>query len=239
MTDNVTPEITQKAEEVQTKVEDTKQSETASFIKTDENQENWRKYREQREVERKQRQEAEQRAEKSRKEAEALKAAMDAILNKPNSQENTYQDDDEDKRIERKIQDAIEKDRQRAREEAIKHEQATFPQRLTSTYKDFNNVCNSENLDYLDFHYPEIVAGYKHMPEGYDKWSAIYQAVKKFVPFGEKKEDAARINRNMQKPQAATASLTDTKPETLGWKLTEERRKANWARMQADMKGMK
>jgi len=238
MTDNVTPEITEK-EEVQTKVEETSTNESASFIKSNENQENWRKYREQREIERKQRQEAEQRAEKSRKEAEALKAAMDAILNKPTHQEHSYQDEDEEKRIERKIQEAIEKDRQRAREEQIKHEQATFPQRLTSTYKDFNNVCTSENLDYLDFHYPEIVAGYKHMPEGYDKWDAIYKAVKRFVPFGEKKEDTARINRNMQKPQAAAASLTDTKPEKVGWKITEERRKANWARMQADMKNMK
>lgn len=213
-------------------------------IKTEENKANWRKFREDREKERKARQEAEELAAKKHAEAEALKAAMEAILNKQpqpvqQSYQNDYQSDQETQEqiIERKIKEAIEKDRQAQREEQARIEAESYPKRVMQQHPDFNQVCTAENVDYLEYHYPEITNAFKYMPDGFEKWTSLYKAVKKFVPVG-KREDEARINKNAQKPQAHLPTMTDTKPQTSGWRLTEERRQANWERMQKDRKSI-
>ncbi len=232
----IQPEI---AQPVENKVEAVKE-ESGPPIKTEENQANWRQFRQDRERERKARQDAEEMAAKKNAEAEALKAAMDALLNKNQQpQQHEYSDNEEtqDQIIERKIKQAIEKDRQRQREEQQKIDAQTYPQRLIGEHKDFNSVCTAENLDYLEYHYPEIATGYKYMPDGFEKWSNIYKAIKRHVPMN-KKEDEARINKNMQKPQANLPTMTDTQPQTSSWRLTEERRRANWERMQKDRRSI-
>lgn len=241
------PESIQKDEKIQQEIIQKKDDpkvevkEESPSIKSEENQSNWKKFREDRERERKARVEAEELAKRKNAEAEALKAAMDAILNKPQSQpqQNQYTDDEEpqEKIIERKIKEAIEKDRQAQRDEQQRIEAQTYPQRIMREHNDFNQVCTSENLDYLEYKHPEIARAFQHMPDGFDKWSSIYQAIKKLVPMT-RKEDEARINKNMQKPQAHLPTMTDTQPQTSGWKLTEERRKANWERMQKDRKSI-
>jgi len=58
---------------------------------------NWKKFRQDREVERKQKEEAIKRASEKEAEAQALKAAMEAILNKPQpqQQQNSYYQEDQ------------------------------------------------------------------------------------------------------------------------------------------------
>ncbi len=250
MTESVTTENKQTTQEIQPeniqKVEtkiDIQKEEQSPPIKTEENQANWKKFREDREIERKARKEAEEMASKKHAEAEALKAAMDALLNKQQPQQNQqqyqneYNEETTEQVIERKIKAAIEKDRQSQREEQQRIEAQTYPQRIIQEHKDFNNVCTPENMDYLEYHYPEVATAYRYMPDGFEKWSSIYKAIKKFVPSG-KKEDEARMIKNAQKPQANIPTMTDTKPQTSGWKLTEERRKENWERMQKDRRSI-
>ncbi len=209
---------------------------------------NWRKYREQRAIERKQKEEAEKRATEKAAEAEALKAAMEALLNKQTPQQsqqyrNTYESSEseisEDEKIEKKVEAALQKRLHHEEQLRLQREQQEYPTRLTQTYQDFNAVCNTENLDYLDFHYPEITAAYKHMPDGFDKWSSVYKAVKRFVPNTDTKKDLLKMEKNMQKPHSpssiGTATPTGTGAPHI---ITEEKRAANWARMEKARKGL-
>lgn len=206
-------------------------------IKTEQNKANWAQFRELREKERREKLEAQKIAEQRKAEADALKAAMEAILNKQSQQEdNVYVSEDEQQKINRLVNEAIEKKIRQHEELQKQKELQELPKRLNETYRDFDKVCNTENLDYLEYHYPEVAKGFRYMPEGIEKWSSIYQAVKKFVPFENKKQDEARIERNLQKPQANVPAMHDTSPATVGWKLTEEQKAANWARMRKDMK---
>jgi len=223
------------------KVEEVK--EPQPNIKSEENQENWKRFREEKEKERKQRIEAEKIAAQKAAEAEALKSAMEALLNKnqqpqQQSPQDFFNDDTEEQRIAKQVNLAIAKEKQIYEEQQRKNEAAQLPQKLSMTHPDFNTICTDENIDYLQYHYPEIAIGFKHMPDNFEKWSALYKTVKKLVPSQNKRDDERRIEKNQLKPQAHAASMTDTKPETSGWRLTEERRRENWERMRRDARSI-
>jgi hypothetical protein len=196
---------------------------------------NWKKFRHQREEERKQREAAEQYAKRKEEEALALRKAMEALVNKP-SQQNLEQDLDEDQRINKKVAEAI---RQRDLEHEkmrIERERIEYPQKLVSNFQDFNDVCTSENLDYLEYHYPEVAHPYKHMEEGYDKWAGLYKALKRFVPNKNSSKDMKRAEANLAKPQAMSKpGFTKTGDEAPRNSLDDSRKKANWDRMQKVM----
>lgn len=205
---------------------------------------NWRKFREQREIERKQKIEAERIAIEERAKTEALKAAMDALLNKPNhsnQNNNQYSDNEEteDDRIQKHVKAAIAKEKESYERERIQQEQATFPQRLNSTFNDFNQVCSTENLDYLEYHYPEVATPYKHMQDGFDKWAAIYKAVKRFVPNTDNKKDQKKAEANFNKPQSISSTGTTQGGNAMpAARLDQTRKDDNWARMQKALKGL-
>ncbi len=189
---------------------------------------NWKKFRETREIERKQREEAEKRASEKEAEAQALKAAMESLLSKPEGKADDSED--EDARIQKKIDAIMSKREQQMQENMQMREMQEFPQKLKSAYSDFDNVCTTENLDYLEFHYPEIAAGFKHMPDGFDKWANIYKAVKRFIPNADSVKDKARIEKNASKPQSMSVpGITQTGDNAPI--------QANWLRMQKVMKG--
>jgi hypothetical protein len=203
---------------------------------------NWRKFREQREIERKQKLEAERKAAEKEVEASALKAAMDAILNKKSHDSSTVheevdEEETEDQRIEKKINAAIQIREQQLEEKQRQREAAEYPQKLVSAYKDFNQVCSADNLDYLEYHYPEIAKAFGHMPDGFDKWASVYQAVKRFVPNTESKKEQAKAERNFAKPQSMAVSGATQTGDNAPIYLDDKRRSDNWARMQRVMKG--
>lgn len=240
MTDTV--ENTEEVKEKQEVTEEvkTEQEEESPLIKSESNQANWAKFREDKANDRKARLEAEKLAEQKGKEAEALKAAMESLIDKQPQQQTTqneyYEEDDESKRISLLVSEAIKNERIRNEKEVKDKEARELPQKLSSDYKDFSQVCSAENLDYLEFHHPEIATPYRYMPDGYEKWSQVYNAIKKHVPYGEKNQDSRRIEQNQQKPQAHNTIISDSKPQTSAWKLSEERKMDNWRRMQNDMK---
>ena len=231
-----TEEIKKDASEEQ---EPESQEETSPDIKSEENKTNWKKFREEREKDRKARLEAEAQAKKKAEEAEALKAAMDALLNKnqPQQQEDVYEGyETDEQRVSRLVKEQLENERRNYEQQRQVEEQKNLPQRLNSEFKDFNTVCNTENIDYLEYHHPEIAKAFTYMPENYDKWASLYKTVKKMVPFQNKGSDESRIEHNQKKPQAFTPSTPGTTNQDSSWKLTEQIRTENWRRMQEDAK---
>ncbi len=243
MSEELKPETTETKPQIQentTEVQPQNQVEASPDIKSESNKANWKTFRDEREKERKARIEAEKMAETKRAEAEALKAAMEALIAKPNQYQQEPQfhveQSDEDL-IEKKVQAALEKERYRVQQEQKQKDVVELPKKLEQTYRDFNKVCNTENLDYLEYHYPEVAKAFQYMPDGFDKWSSVYQAVKRFVP-QDSKEDAKRIDHNQNRPKTSSPVMTDTKPQGSPWILTEERKKENWKRMMNERKSI-
>lgn len=229
--------ITKSVETVNKSVE-----EPGPNIKSEENQANWRAFRERKEADRKAKEEAEKRAAEKHAEAEALKAALEAITNKPQRQrhdEVEERDESEDERIQRRVDEAIKKHESEAERRRAEKEHAEFPQRINQTYPDFNQVCTTENLDWLEYHYPEVAAPYKYLPDNYDKWSSIYKAVKRFMPNPDSKKDQARAEKNLAKPGSLSGTGTTQGGSAMPAARLDEQRKAdNWARMQRTLKGL-
>src|SRR5579863_6231174 len=199
---------------------------------------NWKAFREARKKDRAEKEAAEKRAMEKDAEVAALKAAMEAAFSKNSTAQNqspTYPEEEtEDQRIEKKVQQAIAQ-REAAWERSRQEREAQeYPQRLVQTYPDFNNTITPENLDYLEYHYPEVSRPLKRLGDGYDKWADIYLAIKKFVPNNtSSRKEAAKADANFSKPKSISSTgLTQTADTIGGTRLSEDRKAANWARMQ-------
>ena len=211
---------------------------------------NWRAFREARKKDRAEREAAERRAREKEEEVAALKAAMEAAFAKgspvtqaqqPYSYQSEYQpEESEDERIEKKVQAAIAQREAAAEKARIEREHQEYPNKLVQSYPDFNHVISQENLDYLDYHYPEVSRPLQRLRDGFDKWSDIYAAIKKFVPNNSTaKKEAARADANFSKPKSISSTgLTQNTEAAAGMRLTEDRKADNWARMQKIMKGV-
>lgn len=201
---------------------------------------NWKKFREERAEDRRKREEADQRARKSQEEAAALKAAMDALLNKqqPQQQESDPDFDDEETRISKRVDAAFAARERQYEEQRRQEEQKYFPTRLKQSMPDFDNVCSTENLDYLEYHHPAIAKSFGQMHDGFEKWAGIYDVVKKLVPNTDSKRDMMKAEKNLAKPQSMTrpgmGSTGDGPPQI----LDAARKAENYKRMQKIIKGI-
>ena len=65
---------------------------------------NWRKFRQQREEERKQKEAAEKYARQKEEETAALKLAMEALVNKPQTQQTYEEEDSDEQRIDKLVE---------------------------------------------------------------------------------------------------------------------------------------
>lgn len=206
---------------------------------------NWRLFREQREKERKEKVALEQEAQKKSQEIAALKAAMEAIVSKPEPTSASQSDEDEteEQRVQKQIKSAVdaalrEKDAREAKDRA-ERESKEIPTRLEQSFSDFNSVCSSENLDYLEYHHPEVAEAFKGQPDSFHKWANIYKAIKRYIPNAStSNKDMAKAEKNLTKPQSMSipgmAATGDSAPR----KMDEKARADNWARMQRIMKGL-
>jgi len=213
---------------------------------------NWKAFREARKKDRQEREAAERRAAEKESEVAALKAAMDAAFSAKNvPTPQAYQqyygmnqeqpEESEEQRIERKVNEQLSKREEQYKRQQQEEEQREYPNRLLRDFPDFKQVCCQENLDYLDFHFPEVSSLAQDYPDGYDKWKKTYNAVKKLIPgHATAKREAARADINSNKPR----SMSNTGPSPSGepvreaFQDTEARRAANWARMQRTLKGV-
>lgn len=231
--------VNDKVEEVKQNAQANNESDKKGTDATQENPEqiNWKKFREGREQDRKAKELAEREAAKKAEEVTALKMAMEAMLNKPQQSTQETSDESEDDRITRRVEEALAKKEKQYEEDRIQREHQEFPHRLVANFSDFDQVCTAENLDYLEYHYPEVSAPYKHLPDGYDKWAAIYKAVKRFVPNPTSKTDQRKAEKNFNKPQSMSVAGTTQTTDSAPVMLDDKRRQANWQRMQRTMRG--
>lgn len=211
---------------------------------------NWRAFREARKKDRAAREEAERRASEKEAEVAALKAAMEVAFSKAAPTPQAYQqyygmseetEETEDQRIERKVLAAIAQKEAAAEKARIEREQQEYPARLQQMYPDFNQVISQENLDYLDYHYPEVSRPLQRFQDGFDKWSDIYRAVKKLVPnHSNAKKDAARAEANQMKPKSISSTGVTNPGESIrpSWQDLEKRRADRWAEMQKIQKSI-
>lgn len=233
------PEVKKDAAPAQ--VQDTT-SATAAQAEESEQDRNWKKFREQREIERKQLEAEKKRASEKEKEAAALKAAMDSLLNKPEQrngsqrEEVDYFEDDEEKRIEKLVEKKMQEKERAFEETRRQRETQEMPDRLRQAHQDFDQICTPDNLDYLEYHYPEIAGAFGHMPNGIEKWTSVYKAVKRLVPNTDGKRTQAQAEKNLARPQAGAGSQAGQGMAPTH--LSEDRRAANWARMQKVLRGI-
>jgi hypothetical protein len=207
---------------------------------------NWRAFREARKKDRSEKEAAERKAVEKEAEIAALKAAMEAAFAKNipvQNQSVSYGYDHEetdDEKIEKKVQAAISAREAAYEKQRLEREHQEYPQRLQQNFPDFNGTISQENLDYLDYHYPEVARPLQRLRDGYDKWSDIYLAIKKFVPNNTTaKKEAARADVNFSKPKSiSSSSITQPGEAMSAARLSEERKAANWARMQNTLKGV-
>lgn len=211
---------------------------------------NWRAFREARKRDRAEREAAEKRAAEKEAEAAALKAAMEAAFSRSAPTVDAYQsyyntnqqpEETEDQRINRLVEEAIAKKENEYRRLQEQQEQQEYPKRLMRDLPDFSAVCSQENLDYLDYHYPEISRPLQRLADGYDKWHDTYHAVKKLIPnHANAKKDTVRAEINSNKPRSISSSPQGATGSTAGqsWQDIEARRAENWARMQKTLKGL-
>ena len=238
----------QNGENLDKNKQETKESETQEDP-------NWKAFREARKKDRAEREAAERKAAEKEQEIAALKAAMDAAFTaKSSPSPQAYQqyygidrgssgqlEETEEQRIERKVNELLSKKEEQYKIEQAEYERREYPNRLKKDFPDFAHVCSQENLDYLDFHYPEVSRPLQRLGDGYDKWHDIYHAVKKFIPnHSTAKKEAIRAEINSNKPK----SISSTGPSPTGeraresWQEVEQKRSENYARMQRIIKGV-
>lgn len=196
---------------------------------------NFKKFREQRDIERKRMAELEREKTAQQSQIEAMKAAMEALVNKP--ERPSLEDEDVEalqaKKIAELVKSEVEKVRASDRMEAERREQEMMLSRLSSMFPDFNEVCSQQNLDYLDFHEPDISKTLQSAKNDINKWSAIYKLAKRMIPNPMSKKEELKIEKNLAKPKSLSIpGLTQTGDSVVRNELTEERKRDNWARMQ-------
>ena len=129
---------------------------------------NWKQFREERKKEREQLAAEKKISAQKAREAEELRLALEALASKPSPQPQ-YQahdpvDETEDQRIDRLVEQKLEKREAARKAEEAQKEAVQLPVKLKQAYSDFDTVCHADNLDYLEFHYPEIANAYKYLP---------------------------------------------------------------------------
>ena len=246
-TSNATQDKIEVKEIIQEQPKVTNAEETKTTSSETQEDPNWREFREARKRDRAEKEAAEKRAKEKDQEIAALKAAMEAAFSKSAPSVSAYQqyygisptqdngEESEEQRLEKKL-DAILSARERKYvQEQEERERREFPQRLTNQFPDFSNVCSQENMDYLDYHYPEIARPLGRLQDGYDKWHDIYHAIKKLIPnHTSMKKDSIKADVNQMKPKSisSTQMTQSGQGPRESWKEAEARRAANWERMQ-------
>lgn len=225
------------------------QSLSSSVQGNSEEDPNWKAFREARKKDRAEKEAAEKKAAEREAELSALKAAMEAAFSKNTPPQNQYypeqrqyEEETEEQRIKRLVQEEVTARETASQKAMIEREHREYPNRLIQTYPDFQQTIAQENLDYLDYHYPEVSRPLQRLPEGFDRWSDIYKAVKKFVPNNATaKKEAAKAQTNLNKPKSmSTTGITqpgEGKPFTSMHDL-EAKRASRYMEMQKIIKSM-
>jgi len=198
---------------------------------------NWRKFREVRDKERKEKEVSDIRMKAKEEEAEALKAALEAVLNKPQPNQSNSEPQEEDE-IQKRIDAAIHKRDIKYQQDRAQEDLKNQPAKLKGIFPDFEKVTSQDNVDYLEFHHPEAFEALRAMPDSFEKWSKVYNAIKRYIPNTNASKDAAKATKNLLKPQSMSTGLAQSGDASPIMALNAQRKSDNWARIQRTIKGV-
>ncbi len=198
-----------------------------------ENEINWQKFREQRSEERKVRAELEAKAKRDAEEKQALKEALEALVNNKTNYSEEPAEVSSDEEWDRRFQQWEQKQERKKAEE----EQRNAPALIRQEYHDFDKICSDENIDYLQYKFPEVYVAFKAMPDSRDKWRNIYGAIKRLIPNPDSSKDQRKAEKNFNKPQSMNVGGVTSTGDSAPMMLTESRKADNYKRMVARMKG--
>ena len=169
---------------------------------------------------------------------EEIKKALDAVISKSSIGINQSQEAPEEDEIQKRVDESIRRREAQLDQERRERERKEEPIKIRNTFPDFDKICSQENVDYLEFHHPEAFEALKVMPDSFEKWSKVYNAMKRYIPNTNASKDAAKAERNLNKPQSISSVLAQTGDSAPITSLSEERKRDNWSRMQRRMKGL-
>jgi hypothetical protein len=136
------------------------------------------------------------------------------------------------------IRETLEKSESERRQQELENEQKNLPNAIKKRHADFLDVVQEENLAYLNYHYPDVANALDSLPDNINKWTSVYNTVKKLVPISNRR-DADTVERNMQKPQAVSMSSAPQATEKgYGKTLTQAEKKVNYERLQELARGI-
>jgi hypothetical protein len=225
-------------------VQHTTQPEQQQIVQPVENEEetpqqiDWKKFKAARAKERQEAEQAKKVAEAKAKEAEALKAALDALVNRPTYQSQPeYQDESEEQRIQRLVDARITEQERKREEEKMKRESEQSLPNAMKTYSDFRDIYTQENCDYLEYHHPELFRSLQNETDSFDKWTRVYNALKRYIPnAASSAKDQRKAEKNMSKPQSMSVGGRTATGDGAPQRLDHAQKQANWSRMVAAMK---
>ena len=244
------PEVTPEAPIVQEKVEQNNvQPATPQPVQQEEVREdpNWKAVRELRKKERAEREAIEKRAAEETQRADAMAKALEVALGKTTFNQNAQQnyaaypeEETEDQRLEKKLNAMLAQREVQYQKDREAREAAEVPKRLRQMHADYDQVVNEDNGAYLEYHHPEIYQSLIKLPETIENCTNIYKIVKKLVPNSTgAKKDEIKAENNFNKPRStSTASVTQGGESGSSAIISEEKRAANWARMQKTLRGL-
>lgn len=247
-----------------TEVADANQEAPKETVEETPEQINWKKFRDERKREREEAKRLQEEAKAKEAENAQMKQMMEALLQAQSGQQMTPQETHDvteaiaeldpndiptgadvqkyvnsqvEKLVEQRVNKFVEAQEAKKRQEAAAREQRELPQRLQKECPEFEKVCSEDNLDYLEYHYPEVAQAYSGMTDGMDKWKGIYGVIKKLVPNHQSHRETAMAQQNSSKPQSmSTGGMTAT-GDTAPAYVSSDRRQQNWERMQRVMRG--
>ena len=175
---------------------------------------------------------------KRQKELDEIKILVETLVNKKSHDEP--EDEDNETRTKKAI--AAEVDRiieKREKERRDNDEKDRFQKEsieIKNQMPDLLEVCNQENLAYLEYYFPEIAKPLAMMPNSFEKTRLAYQAVKKHVKMATK--DKEKIEKNLSKPKSVHSAMSnESQNEESSAVMSDKRKNETWQKMQRLMSG--
>lgn len=173
------------------------------------------------------------------KELEDLKIAFQVMVDKKESS-SSFDDGESDQKkfvqdeIQKLFREENNKKRIQDENERIYRDSIAIKQEMP----DLLEVCNQENLAYLEYYNPEIAIPLGKMPDGLEKTKLAYQAIKKHVKMAKKEKE--KVEQNLSKPKSvhsAYSNETTSDKENTSGVLSDKRRNETWQKMQRLISG--
>ncbi len=121
--------------------------------------------------------------------------------------------EDDSELVERRYVKQLERKYQESENQREADKAALSERLLRQSYKDFDEIVTTENIQKLARKKPALYRSIQHNPDMYDKGESAYDAIKTFVGEAKYVDTNKKLEANLEKPRPAT-SMAPQQPET-------------------------